>query len=281
MIRLLPLDQLSENQQSPEEALAQFDAIGSSDLKEITGNEYELFQSGTAAIRAIVEYLYLTWEDEVFITTTTGSSYVSTCVSATVFNYCKLSRVLTDKTKAIFVIHTYGFPHPELMSLRKTANDLNIPLIEDCISSFDSYSASGVRLGSIGDFAVYSLTKIFPFKYGGVLSFKERGIKGIDDTVLYQQLKKWLPVVPELKKKRVSIYQTLKKNISTAIYADDKNANPFMYGFNTLDFFSIQQELAAEMELGRTHVAREVHIPINPFVRLESYLKIVHRWNQK
>ena len=43
----------------------------------------------------------LTRNDEVFISTTSESNFVSSCVTCTFFNYCKVSRVLTEKTKLI------------------------------------------------------------------------------------------------------------------------------------------------------------------------------------
>lgn len=281
MIRVLPLDQLKELKQTEEYAFASLAADGKRDFRDVIGSEYELFMSGSDAIRALMESLQLGREDEVYITTTTDSTYVSTCVSGTVFNFSKISRVLTEKTKAIFVIHTYGFPHPELLQLRAKADELQIPLIEDCISSFDSYNAANIRLGSVGDYAVYSLSKIFPLAFGGVLSYKLSGIEGCFNNTLKNEFEKWVPVIPSLKERRRLIYSKLKELLPPPIYPDDVLVNPFMYGFTSPEDIDFRMEFMKDIEFGRTHVRREVHIPTNPFAGLDLYVKILSRWKKE
>ena len=107
MIRILPLEQIKENGLTKNFYLRSIENDSHRELSEIIGSDYTVFESGKAAIRALIEDLKLTRNDEVLITTTTDTSFVSTCVSATIFNYCKISRILTENTKAIFIIHNF------------------------------------------------------------------------------------------------------------------------------------------------------------------------------
>jgi hypothetical protein len=106
--------------------------------------------------------------DDVLVTNSSGQTYVSACVTCTIFNHCRPSRVLTERTRAIVVIHEYGYPHPRLAEMCAVARERGIPLIEDCAHSLDSALPAG-PLGSLGDFAVFSLSKVLPVPSGGVL----------------------------------------------------------------------------------------------------------------
>jgi dTDP-4-amino-4,6-dideoxygalactose transaminase len=46
---------------------------------------------------------------------------------------------------------------------------LNIPIIEDCCTTFFSQDQNN-KVGSYGDFAVYSLPKFFPIQIGGIIT---------------------------------------------------------------------------------------------------------------
>ena len=127
---------------------------------------------GRAAITALLEHLGLKREDEVWIMTTFNFPNVSSHVTATIFNICKPSRVLTENTRAIFVIHEFGIPHPEILNLKKIAKKRGIPLIEDCAHTLSSYNKD-YRVGTVGDYVIISFPKIFPVKWGGALLGEE------------------------------------------------------------------------------------------------------------
>lgn len=76
---------------------------------------------------------------------------------------------VTEKTKALIVYHQYGFPQ-DLDPILEYADDKNLIVIEDCAHAIDSYY-KGRKLGTIGDFALYSYSKwFFCFALGGVSS---------------------------------------------------------------------------------------------------------------
>ncbi len=280
MICIYPLQQIRFNSESKKLQLKKIDDFGSDRLDEILQSDYSLFENGKAAIRSLAKHLNLQREDEIFITTTTDTSYVSTCVSSTLFNFCRISRVLTPYTKAIFVIHTFCFPHPSLMELRKIADERNVPLIEDCISAFDSFDEHGIQLGSVGDYAVYSLPKIFPIEYGGVLLSRTLSIPKTTDHYLENELKMWLPKIHHLKAQRRKHYLFLQRYIQNSLYQITDEINPFMFGFITNHYSKLIEKLNF-VEVGRTHVDYEFHIPVNPFANTDEYERIVCTLNNR
>jgi hypothetical protein len=146
-------------------------------LKNFFGTEeYTFFPRGMYAIYALFRWMLLegkiSSDDEVCIRTTTESPYISSCVTSAIEQSCKWNREITEKTKAIFAIHEFGFPHPKIKELREVATQKNIPLVEDCAYAWGSGDA-----GKYGDFVIYSLTKIFPVKFGGFLVGKKFDFK--------------------------------------------------------------------------------------------------------
>jgi DegT/DnrJ/EryC1/StrS aminotransferase family len=131
--------------------------------------EYALTSSGRKAIALILEECSLKPSDEVLVTTTFNKPNVSSCVTSTIFNYCKPSRVLSNSTRAVLVIHEFGVPYLQITELRSLCDAREIPLIEDCAHSIDSRWADASIVGSVGDYVIYSLSKIFPIASGGLV----------------------------------------------------------------------------------------------------------------
>lgn len=103
--------------------------------------------------------------DYVTILTTSGNSYVSSCVTQTIELICKWNREITDCSKVILVIHEFGYAYQNLDDLKK----YNLPIIEDCAYAFFTTDA---KIGKIGDYVIYSLPKIFNMQFGGLLCGK-------------------------------------------------------------------------------------------------------------
>ena len=103
-------------------------------------------------------------EDYVTILTTTGNSYISSCVTGEVEKFCKWNREIGEKTKVILVIHEFGFPYPKLNELKK----YNLPIIEDAAYAFFTTDELNL-IGNTGEFVIYSFPKMFPLQIGGLL----------------------------------------------------------------------------------------------------------------
>lgn len=136
--------------------------------RKFRGKPYTFFPRAMYAISTLVKALKregaIGNDDDIWITTTTDSPYVSSCVTSAIEQTTRVSRNLTDHTRAIFVVHEFGFPHPRLRELRHIADERGFPLIEDC-----AYGWGSEGTGALGDYVIYSLTKAFPLQFGGYL----------------------------------------------------------------------------------------------------------------
>jgi len=97
-----------------------------------------------------------------------------------------IKREIDENTKAIFIIHYFGFPQ-SILEIKELCSQNDIYLIEDCAHSlFSSYQ--GKFLGSFGDLSIFSLTKSLPLPNGGVLLINNPGINYSDNTIPPSQI---------------------------------------------------------------------------------------------
>lgn len=127
-----------------------------------------LTASGRWGISASSKTLALSPAHELYVAAPWSSPYVASCVTCTIFNVCKPSRVLSEMTKMIFIIHEFGLPHPETTGLVEYGRRKGMVVVEDCAHTFDS-TLDDKLVGTFGDYAIYSLSKIFPMQDGGVV----------------------------------------------------------------------------------------------------------------
>ena len=177
------------------------------------GRKVIVTPNGRMAISIILKSLDLKIDDEVYITTTFEKPNVSSCVTSTIFNFCKPSRVLSKRTKAIFLIHEFGVMHPRLNELLAVAKDMNIPLIEDCAHTINS-KFNGQVVGRSGDYAICSLPKIFPIRHGGLLigeniSYKPTLVQSAIINEVRNIIPKYMYFINEYSNKRRENFQSL------------------------------------------------------------------------
>jgi hypothetical protein len=132
------------------------------------GGAFTLTINGREAIALALDDLEPAPHDEILIVTASGGPYISRCVTAAIEERCRWSRDLSSATRAIFLIHEFGFP----ARLPDALRGADLPIIEDCAYGFGSALQDGPT-GRLGDYVIYSLSKSFPIPYGGVL--KSRG----------------------------------------------------------------------------------------------------------
>ncbi len=75
---------------------------------------------------------------------------------------------ITPATRAIYVIHYFGFPH-DLTEIKTLCASNKLWLIEDCALSLFSCFSDGRPVGSVGDIALYNYPKMLPVPDGGAL----------------------------------------------------------------------------------------------------------------
>jgi hypothetical protein len=126
-------------------------------------------ESGKEGIELSLKALALKADDCVTIVTTSGSSYISGCVTREIEKFCNWSREIQVNTAALFVNHEFGYPYRNLTLLRQ----YGLPIIEDACHSYFADTPDG-NMGRVGDFTVFSLPKAFPLQIGGILSYNPR-----------------------------------------------------------------------------------------------------------
>ena len=142
--------------------------------------------SGTAALHASLELAGVRPGDEVITTSMTaeptntsilqvGAVPVFADVDPDSGNLSpeSIRASITDKTKAILLVHYAGMP-ARLDEIVKIAGEHGIPLIEDCAHALGARYA-GAAIGTMGDFAIYSLQAIKHMTTvdGGVLTMRD------------------------------------------------------------------------------------------------------------
>lgn len=122
-----------------------------------------LTSNGREALGIALELLNVNSDSLVTIVTTSGNKYVSGCVTSEIEKFCKWNREIGINTEIILVIHEFGKTYVNLDRLKLKG----LPIIEDCAYAFLNNNND---IGKIGDYCIYSLTKIFPLQIGGLIT---------------------------------------------------------------------------------------------------------------
>jgi hypothetical protein len=177
---------------------------------------FMLTRNGREAICLAVADLGLGGDDEVVIETTSGSRYVSRCVTDSVERYCRWSRRFGGRTRAVLLIHEFGFP----ARLSPAAVATGLPVIEDCAYALGSQNLEGT-LGAIGDYVVYSLSKALPLPFGGVLKSRRSvggtsALSGQGRHDLPRLLAHYLPELDAACRRRRELFETYRAGFAGA-----------------------------------------------------------------
>ncbi|MCL2072478.1 MAG: hypothetical protein FWH18_01000 [Marinilabiliaceae bacterium] len=131
---------------------------------------FSITESATKALELSLNDLQLKPDDEVWIITTSGNKYISSCVTRTIEMFCKWSRQKTEKTAVILVNHEFGFLYEDIAQLKEH----NLPIIEDKAYSMYSFYNDD-KNNFFGDYIILSMAKMFPMQSGGLL-YAKKGI---------------------------------------------------------------------------------------------------------
>lgn len=177
-------------------------------------NNYILCEKGRTAIDLALSIIGLKQDDTVTILTASGNYYVSSCVTTTVERHCKWSRSFEKSTKAIIVVHEFGYIYSDFNSLI----DSGVPIIEDCASAFHS---TGGHIGKNGDFAVYSFPKAFSMRMGGLLVVNNQRfdchkhpLEIAEERYVVSCLGNQVNTIPEIIEKRLNNYHYYIRELS-------------------------------------------------------------------
>jgi hypothetical protein len=127
-------------------------------------NNWLVTKNGRQAINLSFKLIGVNYESEVTVLTTSQNFYISSCVTNEIEKFCSWSRVKSDKTKLLLINHEFGYPFPDLATIK----DTGLPFVEDCCTTFFSQN-NDYSVGKIGDFSAYSFPKFFPIQIGGLI----------------------------------------------------------------------------------------------------------------
>lgn len=248
------------------------------------GRQVLLTPNGSMAISVILSSLDLNPDDEIYVTTTFEKPNVSSCVTCTIFNFCKPSRVLTSKTKAILVVHEFGVPHARLDDLATIAKQKSIPLIEDCAHTIDS-RFNGEMVGRIGDYAICSLPKIFPVQQGGLLigenvTYKPTVIQSKIIDQVRNIFPKYMSLIKEYSDKKRTSFRSLQAKFERIslkpLYELNEDISPSFHFPLVTDKFEdvIEQASQFGIDCGLWHGTNIVVLPAHQFLEEEHLERI-------
>jgi len=238
--------------------------------------------NGKKAISVILSALDLQPYDEIYITNSSGQTYISSCVTCTIFNYCQPTRVFTDSTRAILIIHEYGVPHPRTFELIAEGKKREIPVIEDCAHTYDSQADNGQCVGTLGDYTIYSLPKIFPVISGGILSGKKippfilNSYEESQAKEAERGFQRYGPFLQYFSQRRKQNFSALEKFFSNKISLLENVSfvTPYFYGVTLSNAAKIRREISV-VEWGTTLQDDWLLIPTNPLVDADEYITVM------
>ncbi|MDP3770244.1 MAG: DegT/DnrJ/EryC1/StrS family aminotransferase [bacterium] len=123
--------------------------------------------SGKSAMHLVFEWLrfkgVLTSRmDEILV-----PQWMGAWIYKTMHSYAFPRTEFSPKTKVLWVYHQYGFPQ-NMDAIMNTARERNLVVVEDCAHALES-DYKGHRLGTIGDFGIFSFSKFVPSLMGGAV----------------------------------------------------------------------------------------------------------------
>lgn len=245
------------------------------------------FYDGKEALKFMLESLSLVREDEIMVSTTFDYPNVSSCVTSTIFNYCKPSRVLTPFTKAVLIIHEFGVYNEATQSLKKECESRNIPLIEDLAHSVLVKHKSGIKAGDLGDWVILSFSKLFPIINGGMLVGARFG--NLPNTNKYEKILDQLGHVDDLwqeiehiAKARMNIFQLYEKKLKVfqlkSIVKMSDIEFPWFFPLEVKKPERFMEWLRSQgVDAGLWHGSNVVVMPLHQYLNVEDIDYIVNR----
>ncbi|WP_000346037.1 DegT/DnrJ/EryC1/StrS aminotransferase family protein [Leptospira interrogans] len=176
-----------------------------------------------------------------------------------------IQKLVTNKTKAIVVVHLYGMIIPDILEIAKFAKSKNILLIEDCAQSLGAV-LNGKSCGTFGDFAAISFhgqKNITTMGEGGILTLKNvsladkvPGLRHNGHAPFLNKTDYWKPAMSNvdldldgiwphnfsLTEVQAALGSVLLKRIALLTEERRKRAQKFINSFNEFEELSFQKQ---------------------------------------
>ncbi|MEO5360105.1 MAG: DegT/DnrJ/EryC1/StrS family aminotransferase [Nitrospirota bacterium] len=233
-------------------------------------------------LSACLDGLHLLRSDNIAILTTTNATYVPTCLTIASFNFCGVSRVVTQHTRVAIIVHEHGFSYPSLREVCEALRLQGITIIEDCAHVFGLPIDDNCVVGSFGDYALFSLSKIFPCASGGLIRSR-RSLKLPDMTNAEAEITRhakevfvqWLPYYKELNNRRMSRHNIIASLLGQQNIEIHSNYYiSWMTYFKTDAAIDLKTPLSKSIEFGATLRDDLILIPTNPLVEESRFMEL-------
>jgi perosamine synthetase len=168
-----------------------------------------------------------------------------------------LKSKITEKTKAILVVHMYGAVC-DMKAIMEISNKFNLPVIEDCAQCHGGVAANGQLAGTLGLIGSWS------FENSKHLTCGDGGIVTTNNDQLAEKIRK----IGGLG------FKTLTSESGKVRTEKDKLQNPNWERFDTIGFNYRMNQLAAAVALAQ--VERQEYFLSLRKLAGESYKKVIH-----
>ncbi len=230
-------------------------------------------------IGLVLERFELSRDDVVSIITTTDQQYVSSCLTITAFNHATVSRKLLPKTKVAIVVHEHGYVRQDIKNYIDALRSKGIFIIEDCAHVFGSIDG-GFTPGTLGDVAIFSLPKVLPVRFGGVLlansEVSKRLMRITPNPAVHSEVinsfHKFLPYWRSLNSGRVERHRILCDALGKDRVRPKQGAAPWLVYLNGV---KIHENFISEVEFGATFLTNTYLVPTNPLVPIDSFNELI------
>ena len=187
-------------------------------FSEYTGSKYCVaVNSGTSALEIVSKAIGIKNGDEVIVPTQTfvstgscvinngGTLVISGIDKNHLLDFEDLKTKITNKTKAVIIVHFCGLIHPDILRIKNYLNERSIFLIEDAAHAHGA-QINDIFAGNIGDFGCFSFYSTKIMTTGG-----EGGIITTNNQK-YFELCESLGAIGIDKKSKVEIYTNAGSN---------------------------------------------------------------------
>ena len=121
-----------------------------------------LTSNGREAVGLALKAINTTPLQRVSIITPSNNSYISSCVTSSIEQFCSWDR--ENNGDILFVNHEFGYLQQNMDEL----SSKGLPMIEDCCTTFFSQDENN-KIGTYGNYSIYSFPKFFDLQIGGLL----------------------------------------------------------------------------------------------------------------
>ncbi len=240
--------------------------------------------SGRWLLGAALSSLGLGRDDEIAILTTSDETYVSTCVTATAFNFARISRKVTPSTRVVILIHEFGYVIDNAVAQIDAWRQAGLVVIEDCAHVMD-FSFDDHVVGGLGDFAVYSLPKLIPSTSGGILRARraiplpaQSRAEAETTARAHDAAAQYLPKIAWLNQRRLENAAAIEQHLPQRFrrFHPSRRRLPWFFGMLSPDRDAIVAA-TPEVDWGSTFRPDLLYLSTNPLIAKQAFIDLVTR----